>query len=246
MIKRRYQVKKLLLAVDCIIFGYDDDGLKLLVIERGFEPLKGAWSLVGGFVKETESVEDAANRVLHALTGLEGVYMEQMRVFSAPDRDCEERTVVVAFFALIDIKKYQQQISSGYHAKWVSINDYPELIFDHNVMVEMAKEQLRYRAALHPLLFELLPEKFTIPQAQQLFEELYNVSFDPGNFSRKLTSTNMLIKQTERDKLSSKKGAFYYKLDSKKYKDGFSTFLNFVYKPEFKKKDPKNTKTKDK
>jgi ADP-ribose pyrophosphatase YjhB (NUDIX family) len=237
----KYKAKKLLLAVDCIIFGYDEGGLKLLVIRRGFEPRKGELSLMGGFVLENESAEDAARRVLHDLTGLEDVYMEQMHVFSKTDRDPAERTVVVAFFALIDIKEYQSQMSTGHLSQWFPINDYPQLIFDHNEMVEMAKEHLRYKAAQHPLLLELLPQKFTIPQLMNLYEELYNTNFDLGNFSRKVTSTGIIVKLKDRDKGNSKKGAFYYKLDTKKYEEGLHSFLNFVNKPKLKPKLTRRT-----
>ncbi|PZP42242.1 MAG: DNA mismatch repair protein MutT, partial [Pseudopedobacter saltans] len=121
-----------------------------------------------------------------------------------------------------------------YHPQWYSINELPHLIIDHDQMVNMAKERLRYKAALHPLLFELLPSKFTIPQLQQLYEEVYNTSFDKGNFSKKILSTGLLVKLKEKDKLSSKKGAFYFKVDKKKYSAGFKSFLNFVHKPNLK------------
>ncbi len=225
---RYSQQKRFLFAVDCIIFGYDGQELKLLVIQRGFEPFKGKWSLVGGFVGEMESAEDAAVRVLKDLTGLDGVYMEQLHVFTKPGRDSVERTVSVAYFALIDIQKYKQQINETYHPAWVPINQLPELIFDHTAIVELAKEKLRYNAALHPLLFELLPAKFTIPQLQNLYTCVYNIEFDKGNFTRKLLSTGLLVKLKDKDKLNSRKGAFYYKVDAKKYKAGFKLFLNFV------------------
>lgn len=225
---------KLYLAVDCIIFGFDGEELKLLVIKRGFEPCKGKWSLLGGFVSPTERVEDAAARVLKKLTGLEGIYMEQIHLFSEPQRDTQARTVASVFFALIDINKYKQQIQNDYHPEWFSINELPDLIFDHNEMVTMAKERLRYKAALHPLLFELLPNKFTIPQLQHLYEEVYDCKFDKGNFNKKILSTGLLVKLKEKDKLNSKKGAFYYRVDKKAYKAGFSLFLNFVNKPILK------------
>lgn len=226
--------KSLLLAVDCIIFGFDGQSLKLLAIKRGFEPYKGEWSLLGGFVKEQESIEDAAGRVLKDLTGLEGIYLEQMHVFSNPNREDKKRIVSAAVFALIDIQKYQKQLHNDYHPQWFSINELPPLILDHNEMVDMAKERLRYKAALHPLLFELLPVKFTIPQLQQLYDEVYNTTFDKGNFSKKIMSTGLLIKQKEKDKLSSKKGAFYFKVDKKKYNAGFKSFFNFVTNPPLK------------
>ncbi len=226
---RRYsQQTRMLLAVDCIVVGYDGQDLKLLVIQRSFEPFKGQWSLVGGFVHENESAEDAAKRVLTELTGLDGLYMEQLHTFTAPKRDTHERTASVAFFTLIDIQKYTQQMSDDYHPAWFNINEVPHLIFDHNEMVELAKEKLRYKAALHPLVFELLPAKFTLPQLQNLYECMYDTKFDKGNFTRKVRSTKLLVKLKEKDKLSSKKGAFYYKVDAKKYDAGIKSFLNFA------------------
>lgn len=222
------QEKRFLFAVDCIIFGYDGQELKLLVIKRGFEPMKGSWSLVGGFIGENESSENAAVRVLKDLTGLDGLYMEQLHGFTEPDRDTVERTISIAYFALIDIQKYKEQINEDYHPAWFSINQLPELIFDHSKIVELAKEKLRYKAALHPLLFELLPEKFTMPQLQSLYEAVYNTEFDNGNFNRKLLSTKLLFKLKEKDKLNSKKGAFYYRVDTNKYSEGFKSFLNLV------------------
>jgi ADP-ribose pyrophosphatase YjhB (NUDIX family) len=225
---RYSQQKRFLFAVDCIIFGYDGVDLKLLVIQRALEPLRGEWSLVGGFVGETESAEVAAVRVLKDLTGLDRLYMEQLHTFTEPDRDTMERTVSVAFFALIDIQKCRKQINEEYHPAWFPINELPPLIFDHTSMVELAKEKLRYNAALHPLLFELLPAKFTIPQLQNLYTCVYDVVFDKGNFTRKLLSTGLLQKLNDKDKLNSRKGAFFYKVDPKKYHAGFKAFLNFV------------------
>lgn len=222
---------RLLVATDCIIFGFDGDELKLLLIKRGFEPEKGHWSLMGGFVQKNETFEEAAQRVLKQLTGLSGVYMEQLHSFSKLDRDPIERTVSVAYFALIDIHKYETQISADFHAEWFSLNKLPELIFDHAEMVEMAKKKLRYKAALHPLLFELLPEKFTLPKLQSLYESVYETEFDKRNFSRKLLSTSLLVKQKEKDRATSKKGAYYYKLDKRKYQKNLQSFLNIIPNP---------------
>lgn len=223
---------RILVAVDCIIFGFDEEGFKLLLIQRGFAPEIKKWSLMGGFMKQEESLDEAANRILKQLTGLENVYMEQMRAFSKPDRDPVERTIAVAYVALIDIHKYEQQLSEDFHAKWFRLNELPNLIFDHKEMVDMAKNRLRYQAALHPLLFELLPDKFTLPQLQALYEGLYEVDFDKRNFSRKVLSTGILVKLDEKDKENSKKGAYFFKINKEKYKDGFQTFLNFIPKPE--------------
>lgn len=222
----------LLLAIDCIIFGFDGENLKILLIKRGFEPEKGKWSLMGGLVRATESLDEAANKILLQLTGLDGVYLEQLHAFGNPLRDPVARIVSIAYFALIDIHKYETQLNDSYHAEWFPINDIPKLIFDHDEMVEVAKQKIRYKAALHPLLFELLPKKFTIPQLQSLYEGVYNTRIDNRNFIRKLTSTGLLIKLEEKDKSNSKKGAFYFKLDKKKYKAKFQAFLNFIPNPE--------------
>src|ERR1700733_9504716 len=222
----------LLVAVDCIIFGFDGNDIKLLLIQRGLKPEKGRWSLMGGFLQPRESLEEAGSRVLKKLTGLEGVYLEQLGAFGEPMRDPVERTISVAYFALIDIHQYETQLSSDYHAEWFLLKKIPDLIFDHKKMVENAKKQLRYKAALHPILFELLPPRFTIPQLQILYEGIYDSSFDNRNFSRKVLSTELLVKQKEKDKANSKKGAFYYRLDKRKYKANFQAFLNFIPNPD--------------
>jgi 8-oxo-dGTP diphosphatase len=231
MIKYAGQTR-FLVAVDCIIFGFDGENFKLLLIQRGFAPEKNKWSLMGGFLQPDESLDTAADRILKQLTGLDNVFMEQMEVFSNPQRDPVERTLAVAYVALVDIQKYIQQLSQEYHAQWFDINKVPHLIFDHEEMVEKAKNRLRYKAALHPILFELLPEKFTLPQLQALYTGLYETEFDKRNFSRKVLSTGFLVKQKEKDKENSKKGAYYYKLDQEKYKSGFQDFLNFIPRPE--------------
>lgn len=223
--------KRVLAAIDCIIFGFDGEELKLLLIQRGFEPEKGNWSLMGGFVQSHEGFESAASRILKQLTGLEGVYLEQLYAFGEPDRDPVERTISIAYFSLIDIHQYEQQLSVDYHAEWFPLKKIPSLVFDHQAMVNMAKEKLRYKAAFHPILFELLPEKFTIPQLHSLYEGVYETALDKRNFSRKLMSTNLLVKQKEKEKASSKKGAFYFKLDKRKYNAALNSFLNLIPNP---------------
>ena len=227
MIKYQKQTR-FLVAVDCIVFGFDGQQLKILLIKRGFEPCLEEWSLMGGFVQPTESADEAASRVLRELTGLEGVYLEQFHSFTEVERDPIERTVSIAYFALIDIHQYENQLNELYHAEWFGLNEIPALIFDHPKMVRLARQKLRYKAALHPLLFELLPNRFTLPLLQSLFEDVYGTKFDRGNFSRKIISTGLLIKQKEKDKTGSKKGAFYYKLDKKHYRRNFHSVLKFI------------------
>lgn len=219
---------RILVAVDCIIFGFDGEHIKLLLIQRGFEPRVRDWSLMGGFLQPHETLDEAANRILNKLTGLDGVYLEQLATYSLVDRDPVERTICTTYFALIDIHQYEKQLIEDYHAEWFPAEKLPELIFDHTEMVKDAKMRLRYKAALHPILFELLPEKFTIPQLQNLYEEIFGVEVDNRNFSRKLLSTGLLVKLTEKDKLKSKKGAYYFKLDKEKYNLNFQAFLNLI------------------
>ena len=223
---------RMLVAVDCIIFGFDGKELKLLLVQRGIEPEAGKWSLMGGFVQNKETLGDAAARILKQLTGLENVYLEELHSFSKLNRDPVERTLSLAYFALIDIHKYEKQISTEYHAEWFPLKKIPKLIFDHNKMVTAAKNRLRYKAAFHPILFELLPGKFSIPQLQNLYEQVYDVVLDKRNFSRKILSTKLLVKQAEKDKASSRKGAFYYKLDRKHYDANFHAVLNIIPNPD--------------
>lgn len=222
---------KMQVAVDCIIFGFDGAHLNVLLIKRGFEPEKGKWSLMGGFVQHDETVEDAAARVLKQLTGLSDVYMEQLHAFSAIKRDPIERTISMVFSSLIDLNAYIQQLNHDYEAKWFSLNDIPDLIFDHKQMITLALEKLRYKAAFHPIVFELLPEKFTLPQLQNLYEGIYSQELDKRNFSRKVLSTGLLVKQKDKEKTSSKRGAYYFKLDKRKYEAKFHSFLNFIPNP---------------
>lgn len=222
---------RLLVAVDCIIFGFDGADLKILLVKRSLEPESGKWSLMGGFVGANESMNEAANRVLLKLTGLDKVYLEQLHTFGDPGRDPIERTISVTYFSLLDLTKYKKQLSTEFNAEWFPLKKFPQLIFDHNQMVQMARAKLRYKASLHPILFELMSDKFTIPQLQSLFEEVYKTSFDKRNFSRKILSTGLLLKLNEKDKANSKRGAFYYKLDKKHYKANFHRILHFIPNP---------------
>ena len=229
--KRYSRQSRILVAVDCIIFGFDGHEMKLLLIQRGFEPEKGNWSLMGGFVQYDESFEHAVSRVIKDLTGLKGMYMEQLHAFGDPGRDPIERTISVAYFTLIDIHQYEKQISDVYNAEWFGLKKIPSLIFDHREIIEMAKQKLRYKAAFHPILFELLPAKFTLPQLQMLYEAIYDTAFDKRNFMRKVLASGLLVKQKDKEKESSKRGAFYYKLDRRKYNGKLNSFLNLIPHP---------------
>ena len=208
---------KLLLAVDCIIFGFDEDDLKILLIKRDFEPEKGKWSLIGGFLKKEETLDDAAQRVLYTLTGINDIYMEALSAFDEVDRDPEERTISLAYFALVNIADHNQELTKRYSARWFSIKDAPKLIFDHDQMVNIAIRRLRYRASTKPIGFELLPEKFTMRQLRKLYEAIWDKELDKRNFINKIHSLDILVKLNEKDKQSSRKGSFLYMFDQMKY-----------------------------
>ena len=215
----------LLLAVDCIIFGFDGSKLKALLIKRGFNPQKGKWSLMGGFVQKHESVEHAAKRILDQLTGLHDIYMEQLHCFGEVGRDPGGRVVSMAYYALIKIDDYSRELMEGHQAEWFTMDAIPPLVFDHKEMIEMARERLRQKVAHYPIGFALLPHKFTLPQLQALYEAIYETELDKRNFTRKILSFEILHKLEEKEKESSRKGAYLYVFDSKKYKmlekDGF-------------------------
>lgn len=221
----------ILVALDCIIFGFDREKLKLLLIKRDFEPEKGNWSLMGGFLEKDESLDEGAGRILLTLTGLRNIYLEQLYAFGEVDRDPVERTVSVAYYALIDIHKHDKELVKNYGARWFSMNDLPDLIFDHEEMVEAAKKRLRYKASHEPVGFELLPEKFTLPELQNLYEAIYETSLDKRNFRRRMLSMNVLIKTDEKQKKYSKKGAFLYKFDQSKYLKKINNGDSLVFKP---------------
>lgn len=226
------QQTKCLVALDSIIFGFDGEELKLLLVKRSAGTDDDTWSLMGGWLQPHETLQQAADRIVFELTGLTEVYLEQIYAFGDPQRDPIERTVSIAYFALINVPDYETRISHTYDAHWFSMKDLPELLFDHKNMVNIAIERLRYKAAFHPIGFELLPEKFTIPQLQNLYQAIYDTDMDKRNFSRKILSTKLLVKLKEKQKGNSKKGAFLYKVDSERYKTMMNSFLNFVTNPE--------------
>jgi 8-oxo-dGTP diphosphatase len=222
---------RILVAIDCIIFGFDGEEIKQLLIQRNFEPEKGKWSLMGGFLQQKEDLEHGAERILANLTGLKNIYVEQILTAGKIDRDPVERTLSVVFFALINILDQDQEALKEHNAQWISLKRKPALIFDHDEMVEKAKEHLRYKAALHPLGFELLPERFSIPQLQKLYEAIYEMKLDRRNFSRKILSTGLLIETGEKNEQSSTKKANLFRLDKERYKNKFDTFWHFMPHP---------------
>ncbi|WP_291101209.1 MULTISPECIES: NUDIX hydrolase [unclassified Flavobacterium] len=210
---------KVLLAVDCIIFGFDNEDLKILLVKRDFEPEKGKWSLIGGFLKKDEILNNAAIRILNRLTGFHDIYMEQLYTFSEIDRDPVERTISVAYYALINIDNHNKELIQDSNVKWFNVSKAPKLIFDHDSMIEHAISRLRYRTSTKPIGFELLPEKFTMRQLQKLYEAILSKELDKRNFISKINSLDILVKLNEKDMMSSRKGSYLYTFDKEKYEE---------------------------
>ena len=205
-------------SVDCIIFGFDKGSLKLLLLKRNFEPAKGSWSLMGGFVQDGESVDDAAKRVLAELTGLENVYMEQVGTFGEVDRDPGERVISVAYYALININEYDRNLVQQHNAHWAEINEIPPLVFDHPQMVKQARIMLQKKASSEPIGFNLLPSLFTLFQLQSLYEAIYGEPLDNRNFRKRVADLNYIEKTDKIDKTGSKRGAALYKFNENAYR----------------------------
>ena len=205
-------------SVDCIIFGFDKGSLKLLLLKRNFEPAKGSWSLMGGFVQDGESVDDATKRVLAELTGLENVYMEQVGTFGEVDRDPGERVISVAYYALININEYDRNLVQQHNAHWAEINEIPPLVFDHPQMVKQARIMLQKKASSEPIGFNLLPSLFTLFQLQSLYEAIYGEPLDKRNFRKRVADLNYIEKTDKIDKTGSKRGAALYKFNENAYR----------------------------
>jgi 8-oxo-dGTP diphosphatase len=201
---------KYLQAVDCVIFGYENEELKLLLYPRGFEPVKGNWSLMGGFVKENESCEEAASRVLNQTTGLGNIFLEQVGTFSDPTRESFTRVISVAYYALIRIHQHDTDLVSEHGAVWTSLTRLPGLIFDHGEMISKALTRLQQKASYSLVGSELLPQKFTLLQLRKLYEAIYQREFDAGNFRKKILSIGLLERTNEKNSSESRKGAYYY------------------------------------
>ena len=208
------QYPKQYVAVDCSIFGYEDGELKLLLYPRGFEPSYGKWSLMGGFVQENESMEEAARRVLLQTTGLKDIFLEQGKAFSKPDRDPGARVISMTFVALIRIDIHDKDLVRESGAHWWPVTKLPALIFDHEEIVANGLKLLQQEASIDLIGKELLPEMFTLIQLRSLYEAIFQKTFDPGNFRKKVLSVGILERLNLKNTRESKKGAFYYQFKS--------------------------------
>lgn len=200
-------------AVDCIILSVIDHRLSLLLAKRRFEPEKGKWSLMGGFIQDGESADDAARRVLRQLTGLSDVYMEQVHAFGATDRDPGERVISIAYCALLGPGEYDPSLLHDHGAQWVDITHLPELSFDHPAMVETALEKIRAKVQREPIGFNLLPELFTLTQLQTIHEAILGETIDKRNFRKRVAEMDCIEATDQIDKAHSRRGARLYRFN---------------------------------
>ena len=206
-------------AVDCIIFGFSGGELSLLLLKRKFDPGKGEWSLMGGFVQEGEHMDNAAKRVLAELTGLTNVFMEQVGSFGQVNRDPGERVISTAYYALININEYDRDLVEKHNAYWVKINELPTLLFDHQQMVNRARLVMKVQAAMQPISFNLLPEHFTLTQLQTLYEAINGEPIDKRNFRKRVAEMKYIEKTGLIDKVTSRRGAALYTFNEAKYQE---------------------------
>jgi len=207
-------------SVDCMIFGYEEGQLKVLLIERGVEPFNHYWAIPGDLVYPNEDLPDAASRILLELTGLADVPMHQSKSFGAPNRHPQGRVITISYFALIRISDFEIKASSwAEKAMWVAINDVPQLAFDHNLILDSTYELLKQKLNADPICFDLLPEKFTLMELQQLYEYAFNTTLDKANFRKKLKSIP-LIQLNESQQNVKHRPAKLFKYDASAYISG--------------------------
>jgi len=210
---------RLLVSVDCIVFGFEEDKLKLLIGKRQMDPGRGEFSLYGGFVGIDESLPDAANRVLRDLTGLDKLYIKQVGAFGNIDRDPGERVISIAYCALINVKDYDDNIRQQHGLEWVNLEEMPKLYSDHNIMVNKAINMLRRRINTEPLSFNLLPDLFTLTQLQHVYEAILGEEIDKRNFRKRIKTIDFIEKTELVDKITSKRGAALFRFNKRAYED---------------------------
>ena len=211
------EFQKVLLSVDCIIFGFDNNKLKILIGKRNMDPGSGEWSLYGGFVRNDESLDEAAHRTLRELTGLRNIFMRQVGAFGNLDRDPGERVVSVAYYALINVKDYSERQRKQHGVEWINIEDIPQMYSDHNNMVVKARKLMKQKIKTDPVGFELLPELFTLTQMQRLYEAVNGEELDKRNFRKRIKEMDFIEKTDLIDKKTSKRGASLYRFNKKAF-----------------------------
>jgi 8-oxo-dGTP diphosphatase len=204
-------------TVDCVVFGLDDGGLRVLLIQRDLEPFKGRWALPGGFVRD-ETLLQAAQRELREETGVENVYLEQLYTFGDIGRDPRERVITVSYYALVKLSDHRVRAATDARdAKWFGVSELPALAFDHDKILKTARERLKGKVRYQPIGFELLPPKFTLTQLQRLYEKILERPLDKRNFRKKILGMDLLVELDETEQDVAHRAARLYGFDEKKY-----------------------------
>lgn len=201
---------------DCVIFGFDGVGIKVLLIQRGIEPYKDKWAFPGGFMQIDETVEECAKRELEEETGLKTTSVEQFYTFSDVNRDPRERVITVAHYALVRLEEVKGG-DDARSAQWFAMNEIPSLAFDHDRILRMAVNRLKERICFEPIGFELLPKIFTMSALQNLYEAILEMKFDRRNFYNKMLKLGILSEAEERPKNASRRTPIKYRFNAKKY-----------------------------
>lgn len=209
----------LLVSVDCIVFGFDEGKLKVLIGRRQMDPGRGQWSVYGGFVGATESVSNAAKRVLLELTGLKGLYMEQVGAFGEVDRDPGERVISIAYYSMINVSDYDTSLLAEHRLAWMDMGELPAMYSDHRKMIAQAHKLMQKKVKTEPISFNLLPKLFTLTQLQRVYEAVCGEEVDKRNFRKRVKDMDFIEKTELIDKLSSKRGASLYRFNKRAYND---------------------------
>lgn len=207
------------IAVDCIVFGFDEGKLQVLFQRRSIEPYNGELTPLGGFVGEKETLDEAAYRVLTERTGIKDLLLEQLETFGDINRDPGGRVISVAYYALLDKAHYNNTLLSKYDCQWIDIDNIPVLYFDHMKMLRKAVMRLQDKIGYTPIAMKLLPKEFTLSQIQKLYESILNEQLDKRNFRKRVGDMPYFVKTGKIDKSSSKRGAAIYIFDYNKYNE---------------------------
>jgi len=223
-----YQYPRAALTVDCVVFGYDEGELKVLLIERGLEPFKGRWALPGGFVRVDETLEQSARRELAEETGLKDVFLEQLYTFGDVDRDPRERVVSVAYYALVKLSEHEARAATdAANAEWFPVSKSPKLAFDHADILATALARLKGKVRYQPIGFELLPPRFTLSQLQHLYEAVLGTDLDKRNFRKKVLGFGLLMPLKETRMAGPHRPAQLFRFDAEKYRKLAQRGFNF-------------------
>jgi 8-oxo-dGTP diphosphatase len=223
-----YEYPRPALTVDAVVFGLDDQDLKVLLVRRDLEPYVGKWALPGGFVRVGESLEDAVRRELQEETGISQVFLEQLYTFGSVDRDPRERVVTIAYYALVKLSDHRVKAATDARdAAWFAVTEATGLPFDHDRILATALERLRNKVRYQPIGFELLPPQFTLSQLQRLYETILEKPLDKRNFRKKILGMDFLVALDEVEKDVAHRAARLYRFDRKKYQQLQKRGFNF-------------------